>query len=233
MPGSIIRTIKWYLDGQRVNVNPHVYNMYQLLRSARLSSPRCLCYHLRCKRWLSCCRMTTRCIRRSIKSSMSAGRCSGTSQRREYAILLSVFKEYDPKNAMYCQLVQRMNDASVKWRTTSDNGRCHSCRGSGSVSDLWLEFDFYCREYIFCLEAVALKIKMLFTNRYRRKIILFEKIENFTFLFFKRDAKAWWSFVWKTPNVMHHAKKMFFFRVCVTNFLCERPPLYSLLYSLY
>ena len=216
--------IKWYLDGRRVNANPHVYNMHQLLRSARLSSPRWLCYHLRCKRWWCCWRMAIRCIRRSIKSSMSDGRCSGTSQRREYAILMSVSMEFDLKNGMYYQLVQRMKDASVKWRSTSDDGRYHSCRGSGFVSlptRKW--FLTACtlllqRVCLLCVEAVALKIKMLFSG------IAFEKIENFSFFFFERDAKAWWFFVWKMSNVMHHAKKISFFRGCVTNFLCERPP---------
>ena len=45
------------------------------------------------------------------------------------------------------------------------------------------------------------------------------------FTFIARDGRQPTVCPWKTPNVMYHAKKIFLFRGCVTDFLCERPPL--------
>ena len=229
MPGSIFRTIKWCPDGRRVNMNPHVYDMYQLLRSARLSSPRCS--------------VTISGARDGGAAAEWQSAALDAPSKALWALVDAAAPLKQENMLSYCpspyNMIRRMQciiNWCKEWRMLPRNEERpvimeavipaeEAAPSVGQLgSDFWLLLNSYCREDVFCVEAVALKIKMLFSNRYRRKIILFEKIENFSFFFFERDAKAWWFSVWKMPNVMHHAKKIFFFRGCLTNFLCERPP---------
>ena len=74
-------------------------------------------------------------------------------------------------------------------------------------AEMWF-LVYFCFVLYFHTSLLILSINILvsFVN-----LLLFSHPQVWIYIFFERDAKAWWFFVWKMPNVMHHAKIFFFF----------------------